>query len=132
MDLSSLISNKPLLAELSRQYEALKSSAAAGGKEAVDYDAWIRERLRQTAAKTIARSLPSRIGSAAAAAAAPAPAPQGQQQHALAAVQRQQQAACAQQRLAYRTQMRQRQRVESAAAVMAGEDAAASGWQVCI
>eukprot|EP00877_Chromochloris_zofingiensis_P006807 jgi/Chrzof1/237/Cz01g08100.t1 len=45
MDVAQLIANRPLLSQLSQEYEHLKRSGAA-----VDYDAWIKDRLAQAAA----------------------------------------------------------------------------------
>lgn len=95
MDLAALVVNKPLLDQLSAEYEALKSSRAH-----VDYESWIKGRLRQAAASI-----------AAARSVAP-------DQRPIMEVQQRQQQACAQQRLAYRTQMRQRQQVDTAAAAL--------------
>eukprot|EP00798_Chlamydomonas_sp_ICE-L_P003438 gene3438-13494_t len=44
MDLKAVMSNGPLLQELSKEYELLKKSGAL-----VDYDSWIKKRLRQAA-----------------------------------------------------------------------------------
>jgi len=115
MDLAALITNKPLLAELSVQYEALKRAAEAG-ECAVDYEAWIRQRLRQAAAS-------SSSSSAAAQSTGTVPP----RQRSLAEAQRSQQAVCAQQRLAYRTQLRQRQRVGAAVAALEEEQQTAPG-----
>ncbi|GBF89001.1 hypothetical protein Rsub_01500 [Raphidocelis subcapitata] len=119
MDLAALVADRPLLAQLSAEYEALKRRAAG---EPIDYSSWIRERLRAAAAKVVA----ARAGGHGGCGGAPG---------ALDGVQRLRAAACAQQRLAYRTRLRQQQRVAAAAAALAEEDSAggavpgAGGWQ---
>jgi hypothetical protein len=118
MDLAALVTNRPLLAQLSAEYEELKRSGAA-----VDYKAWIKRRLAQAAAASFAGASQHPGGGAAFF---------SEEQQALASVQQRQALACAQQRLAYRTQLRQRQQVGAAAsALQGGEPSAPSvGWKV--
>uniref|UniRef100_A0A383VP91 Uncharacterized protein n=1 Tax=Tetradesmus obliquus TaxID=3088 RepID=A0A383VP91_TETOB len=73
MDLASLVSNRPLLASLSREYELLKSTQAD-----INYEEWIVQRLKLAAAQQ-QRSLST--GTAAVHAALPgAVAPEAEQQ----------------------------------------------------
>ncbi|WIA39059.1 hypothetical protein OEZ86_005203 [Tetradesmus obliquus] len=79
MDLASLVSNKPLLASLSREYELLKSTQAD-----INYEEWIVQRLKLAAAQQ-QRSLST--GTAAVHAALPgAVAPGAEQQRGDSAV----------------------------------------------
>jgi hypothetical protein len=117
MDLAALVADRPLLAQLSAEYEALKRRAAG---EPLDYSAWIRERLRAAAAAKVTAQRAGRDGGCGGHGGGGGPG-------ALDGVQRLRAAACAQQRLAYRTRLRQQQRVAAAAAALAEEDSAAGG-----